>query len=267
MRTAVLSPVAVPLAINSAHSSLLTLTTITMTFRPRPILKRDSPPPLSNDLPFTTTDYVLSPHVHFPPTPWITTVRFTHSPHTYDRAPIAISPNERLVPRRHRKVQSPPADFDGERRGRPRTRNGDDDDDDDDDDDSSDNEMDLKGSYFHPRAYEACTTEPCDVPRATFDISFPPSLTPDMSPSDESDDQVKTPPDAAIPSLPPSIAHPSNIHTPSKVASPRSRPTLRSTKATVADKMHRPSFARSAASCAVSFAPTPNLDEGCLGGF
>ncbi|EPT03413.1 hypothetical protein FOMPIDRAFT_74677, partial [Fomitopsis schrenkii] len=111
-------------------------------------------------------DYILSPRVHFPPTPNIASLRFTHSPTTYDRAPIVISPNSGCL-------QLP-------KRGRERERSA--------------SPEDVKGSYFHPRAFEACAPEPLDVPATTLDLSSPPGLVPDLSPSEESDDLVETPP-------------------------------------------------------------------------
>ena len=42
----------------------------------------------------------LSPHVHFPPTPALTSIYVAHSPQTYDRTPIVISPNRCAFPKR-----------------------------------------------------------------------------------------------------------------------------------------------------------------------
>ena len=41
-----------------------------------------------------------SPHVHFPPTPILTSTALTHSPNVYDRAPIRVSPNSCAMPER-----------------------------------------------------------------------------------------------------------------------------------------------------------------------
>ncbi|KIM38166.1 hypothetical protein M413DRAFT_30305 [Hebeloma cylindrosporum] len=77
---------------------------------PRPILR---PPPLSyNDpdspLPFASSSRIPpleSPHVHFPPTPVMTKISITHSPFSYDRAPIQVAPNVCALPERgERKV-------------------------------------------------------------------------------------------------------------------------------------------------------------------
>ncbi|KZT24235.1 hypothetical protein NEOLEDRAFT_1023988, partial [Neolentinus lepideus HHB14362 ss-1] len=99
---------------------------------PRPILKRDPPSTIaSNPLPFATCPTLFSPKVHFPPTPTMTSTHPTHSPFTYDRAPIIVSPNVCTLPERGgREVYS------GERQDR--------------------SAVSIKGSYFHPRAYEAC---------------------------------------------------------------------------------------------------------------
>lgn len=61
------------------------------------------PGPLS--LPFATcsqAQFLLlhSPHVHFPPTPRLVRSGITHSPGTYDRAPIEVSPNQCEMPAR-----------------------------------------------------------------------------------------------------------------------------------------------------------------------
>ncbi|KAJ7077590.1 hypothetical protein C8R43DRAFT_1053701 [Mycena crocata] len=120
---------------------------------PRPILKAlpkpDFPKPLlpessssSHPLPFAacSSRLMFSPHVHFPSTPRLTFTGDTHSPGTYDRAPIAVSPNSCALPERggrvYRSSSDPP-----------------------------------KGSYFHPRAFEACETEPMPVPSLLPDLS------------------------------------------------------------------------------------------------
>ncbi|KAJ7157313.1 hypothetical protein C8R46DRAFT_1293883 [Mycena filopes] len=127
---------------------------------PRPILKAASPaldlfnPPLpesssssSAPLPFTACtarSVFYSPHVHFPSTPGLTlTVGAAHSPGTYDRAPIAVSPNSCAMPARGDRVYGSPA---AERVA-----------------------PSGVGSYFHPRAFEACELEP--VPALHPDLS------------------------------------------------------------------------------------------------
>lgn len=52
-------------------------------------------------LPFSSSSTLLeSPHVHFPPTPILTSTALTHSPNVYDRAPIRVSPNACAIPER-----------------------------------------------------------------------------------------------------------------------------------------------------------------------
>ena len=74
---------------------------------PRPILKGlpsssyVSSDAVSSPLPFSTSSTVLdSPHVHFPPTPTLTSTEITHSPFIYDRAPIVVTPNTCALPER-----------------------------------------------------------------------------------------------------------------------------------------------------------------------
>lgn len=71
---------------------------------PRPILKAlsfFSTEAASNPLPFSSCSTILdSPHVHFPPTPTLTSTEITHSPFTYDRAPIVVAPNLCALPER-----------------------------------------------------------------------------------------------------------------------------------------------------------------------
>lgn len=153
---------------------------------PRPCLK---PPPLRYEpeveaLPFAAYPRVLlSPHVHFPPTPTLTSTHATHSPRTYDRAPIAISPNSCALPERGGRMYTPIS----ESWSLPQT---------------------TKGSYFHPLAYEAC--EPESSGASTAPLYFPPPLISDLSSeSDESDGPVITPPDptATIPPISIHFAH------------------------------------------------------------
>ncbi|KAI0783158.1 hypothetical protein C8Q75DRAFT_811177 [Abortiporus biennis] len=170
---------------------------------PRPILKRDSdispiqlPTPTPwPPLPFSKCiddDLQLldlpSPHVHFPPTPGLTTTHPTHSPRTYDRAPIIVQPNSCQLPRRGaRKLISPPIEY--EKRGRSTKRRK-----------SKLEESESKGSYFHPKAYEACEPEPLTGSSASNDpttIGLP-TLIPDSplsdSSSSDSDSTIFTPP-------------------------------------------------------------------------
>ncbi|KAH9854285.1 hypothetical protein C2E23DRAFT_867363 [Lenzites betulinus] len=238
-----------------------------MSHRPHPILKRDSSPFRTPTLPFSTCGPTFSPHVHFPPTPRLVAETFpAYSPTTYDRAPIAVSPNVCQIPRRgERTVRSPAADFEGDCRGRSRTRGK-----------RSEN---VKGSYFHPRAYEACKPEP--VHSTAYSLPATPPLVDDLSPSDESDSTVTTPPDpnvsAAIascpmplqlPGAPPSRA-PRRMPPLDKgdVGSPP--PAMRSPLGPNSGRRaRRPNLVRKETRLGqrtVSF--SPDTDEGCLGGF
>ncbi len=81
---------------------------------PKSILKR--PPPLllsPNPFPFAGSATVVvspglrSPHVHFPPSASLTSTFITHSPNSYDRAAIIVSPNSLELPVRGDRVYSP----------------------------------------------------------------------------------------------------------------------------------------------------------------
>ncbi|KAF8636855.1 hypothetical protein AX17_003213 [Amanita inopinata Kibby_2008] len=86
----------------------------------KPILKqspRPSPLPLSpSPFPFTSAFNSLlsgsarSPHVHFPPSPSLFATYSTHSPITYDRGPIHVSPNPLDLPAWGDRVYSPSID-------------------------------------------------------------------------------------------------------------------------------------------------------------
>ena len=73
---------------------------------PRPILKGlpssyVSSESASNPLPFSSCPNIVdSPHVHFPPTPTLTSTEITHSSFIYDRAPIVVTPNVCALPER-----------------------------------------------------------------------------------------------------------------------------------------------------------------------
>jgi len=74
----------------------------------RPILKPQPHSYNDSPLPFASSSHVPpldSPHVHFPPTPVMTKISITHSPFSYDRAPIQVAPNVCALPERgERKV-------------------------------------------------------------------------------------------------------------------------------------------------------------------
>ncbi|KAI0830879.1 hypothetical protein BC628DRAFT_910735 [Trametes gibbosa] len=238
-----------------------------MSHRPHPILKRDSSPFRTPILPFSTCGPLFSPHVHFPPTPRLVAETFpAHSPTTYDRAPIAVSPNVCQLPRRGERIlHSPAADPEHDRRGRSRTRGK-----------RSEN---VKGSYFHPRAYEACMPEPAHS--TAFGIPSTPPLVQDLSPSDESDNTATTPPDpntlAAIARCPISLRLP---------LSPAGKDPRRLPPVDEGDvdcpqaamrsplgsdrgaRTRRPNLVRKKTRLGQRTASfPPDTDEGCLGGF
>jgi hypothetical protein len=69
----------------------------------RPILKSEPHSYNDNPLPFASSSRIPpldSPHVHFPPTPVMTEISITHSPFSYDRAPIQVAPNVCALPER-----------------------------------------------------------------------------------------------------------------------------------------------------------------------
>ncbi|KAG7451892.1 uncharacterized protein BT62DRAFT_1071097 [Guyanagaster necrorhizus] len=87
---------------------------------PTSILKR--PPPLvlsPNPFPFATSATVVvspslkSPHVHFPPSASLTSTFATHSPDSYDRTAIIVSPNFLELPGRGDRVYSPTLEASG----------------------------------------------------------------------------------------------------------------------------------------------------------
>ena len=160
---------------------LLTLSTrrqFDMSSDPRPILKHRKLSAIEQILPFARCTTLRSPHVHFPPTPaLVASTHPVHSPQTYDRRPLSLSPSPNAV--------SSLTEFEVERpeRGRPREKPRD---------------SDVIGSYFHPRACEAC--EPEDLSDSDLFLT-PPLLVRDMSPlssSDEDQLDVTTPPDPQL---------------------------------------------------------------------
>ncbi|EGO31237.1 hypothetical protein SERLADRAFT_377105, partial [Serpula lacrymans var. lacrymans S7.9] len=138
---------------------------------PRSILKarqqrdhRIQPPPsLFEPFPFAAcTTFMLTPHVHFPPTPALVSTHSTHSPTSYDRTSIVVAPNSCALPDRHDRVYAPSPE--------------------------SLLQTEVKGSYFHPRAFEACEPEPSEYIPSHL---RPPPLIPDTSSeSDESDGPI-----------------------------------------------------------------------------
>jgi len=111
------------------------------------------------------TSAYLSPHVHFPPTPILTSSQRTHSPTTYDRAPIEVTPNACALPERGGRAYFLP-------------------------DDATYNSPTPKRSYFHPRAFEACERESLEDPPAQTDC---PPLIHDLSTSCSESDDLDSP--------------------------------------------------------------------------
>lgn len=155
------------------------------TERPGPIRS-----PSTNAFPFAScSTLIYSPHVHFPPTPSLTSTTSAYSPGTYDRAPIAVSPNSCALPERGGRVYLP-SNLQG-----------------------SYGSSVIKGSYFHPRAFEACTPEPLDLPvdkaSSSFDLLPPNPRIPDLtfsSSESEDSDECGSPP-VVVSSNPISIHH------------------------------------------------------------
>lgn len=225
---------------------------------PRPILKRDMSfhKQASIPLPFTACGTILSPHVHFPPTPGLTETHPAHSPQTYDRHPIMVSPNVCVLPERNgREINTPAPEFEIERPQRGRSL------------DRKPKQTSVKGSYFHPRAYEACEPEPLD---GSMSLSPPPLVHDASSPSEE-EEIIVTPPshtsplstrDERLPVLTDVYVVPPSFHNKDFNGDVHSSPYSR-------DRRRRPNLQR------MGHDRTTNrpkralitLDEGCLGGF
>jgi len=225
--------------------------------RPRPILKRALTPVrlTSVPLPFASCGKITSPHVHFPPTPGLTSTHAAYSPQTYDRAPIVVSRNECQMPRRNdRRLSLPSADFNNRRRG---TRGN-----------GKQEEEGAKGSYFHPRAYEACELERTVNTNTSIN---PPPLIPDSPSSEESDDSVETPPSPATSYTfdhPPLLTDVYTLPVPSALRSSNMRHDCPWAAARDV-KTRRPQLTRSSVEkrSGRTMEFCPQLDEGCLGGF
>lgn len=158
----------------------------------RPILKRSGSSSVSYTPPRTDHPPSHNPHVvHFPPQPSLTRTFSAHSSSTYDRTPIAVTPNSCALPERgcpgrtytldESEQHSPPSPTMA-RRGHP-----------------------SNGRDLHPRAL-AFYSNPRSLPEKNDDDAqrtptrgFPslPALIPDLSSeSDESDGFVSPPQDA-----------------------------------------------------------------------
>jgi len=219
----------------------------------KPCLKAEVQPSTSDPLPFAycSSKALLSPHVHFPPTPTLVSTHTTHSSGTYDRAPITIAPNSCALPERGGRTYTPAADH------APSAR--------------------VKGSYFHPKAYEACQPEP-DV---TLSL---PCLIPDLSSSesDDSDGALATPPGPGA-AMGPSLSmrfskqhHPHSSPIPHANSQekldnalsflPHPPSPVREQECRKRRSPSRPRLAHRSTKFPEVFSQ-PALDDGCLGGF
>jgi len=85
---------------SESHRPSLTLSIPGQEMATKPIVPSAMARPVSPSVfPFAYTS-LSSPHVHFPPTPAMTCTFAAHSPATYDRAPIIVSPNICSLPER-----------------------------------------------------------------------------------------------------------------------------------------------------------------------
>jgi hypothetical protein len=189
-----------------------------------------------------------------------------HSPRTYDRKPIVVSPNSCAFPLRNDRklLHSPPAEFEVERPERGRTgRKG--------------KATSVKGSYFHPRAFEACEPEPLDDHDDAIVPLMPPPLLArrssfsseddDSSDSDSDADVLTTPPDAKLATALPKVQVALPPPPPEPVASYACHVASLLRDATVEDKQ-RPGLARTSKQVYRGRDANTPLDiEGCLGGF
>ncbi|ETW86667.1 hypothetical protein HETIRDRAFT_456613 [Heterobasidion irregulare TC 32-1] len=234
----------------------------------RPCLKIDHPSAAANSpspFPFAACSNVLSPRVHFPPTPALTSTHLTHSSKHYDRAPIVVAPNACALPERNGRTYSPPSEpmRPSKTKAPPYAQ-------------AQAQAHAVKGSYFHPRAFEACEREPSTVPVPPFDP--PPPLVPDISSSesDESDTYLTTPPDPHhYPHMP--FQLPSNHHAHAPMAYPRDDkgaamlflphpPSPKQERQRERERARSPSRTRGHRQTKRSEFAAPELD-GCLGGF
>lgn len=230
--------------------------------------------------PFATCASVeVSPHVHFPPTPTLTSTFITHSSSVYDRTPAEVLPNSCALPGRHEREfvdasypRRPRRRWDWDREG-------------------------PQGSYFQPRGSEARSMEPSGLsPNFSLSYTMPNDLSPRMRASlpcrSESDDSdvVRTPPEPALPGHPITVRF--GYRETNDMMLPYS-PTQQEMKSALSFLPHAPSMPlktkkstrrshslgrsppkeprRESADgwiqqCHSDFVPTLNFD-GCLGGF
>ncbi|KAI0275223.1 hypothetical protein BC834DRAFT_965641 [Gloeopeniophorella convolvens] len=206
----------------------------------RPCLKHctDLEPlaPINTPFPFAACPSVISPRVHFPPTPGLCQTHLTHSAAIYDRAPIVVLPNTCALPERGgRTYTSPSPTSSCPRKRRPTSA--------------------ASGTAYHPQAFKATSADPAGPL---------PALVPDLSSSesDESDSASATPPEPSH--------FPSTGHAPISIGSDAGNPALAFLPYAGEQESPRrkrsPSRARGARSVRRSEFAVPDLD-GCLGGF
>lgn len=235
--------------------------------QPRPILKARLSKQLTLPLPFAACGPhpFSSPHVHFPPTPCLVqSTHPAHSPRTYDRKPIVVSPNVCDLPERDERrppLRSPPAAFEVERPSRPRSR--------------SPGARDVKGSYFHPRAFEACELEPA-TQGAAVRFAPPPSqraaYDSDSEDDDESSDTETDSDDSDIVLTPPDVKPSGALTLTDPYGAPSPGPACAAglSRSSLDADLSRPHLVH--ANKQPEIIPLREytitiVDEGCLGGF
>ncbi|KAK0501037.1 hypothetical protein EDD18DRAFT_788215 [Armillaria luteobubalina] len=212
-----------------------------MSLRPilKPLATTSAVGSSSNPLPSSCCQpHINSPHVHFPPTPALSSTYVTHSSNAYDRAPITVSPNSCELP---------------ERGGRLYISNSPD--------------ISPKGSYFHPQAYEACQPEP-DLPSSKFDV---PDLS--MSASSESEDSDGYGSPQVVSLIPPSTTYPPipRAYSPEEFSHalsflPHGQDSMCGLDSEAPKRSKTSKVKHSVRSATPSAFREPSLD-GCLGGF
>ena len=86
---------------------------VVMQTRPRSVLKRPTAMPMSpsaQNFSSLASPSIKSPHVHFPPSAVLAATYATHSPRSYDRSSIPVSPNPLALPAWGDRIFSPSVD-------------------------------------------------------------------------------------------------------------------------------------------------------------
>jgi len=218
----------------------------------RPCLRHDeiALPDNAGPFPFASST-VPTIHVHFPPTPNLASTHLTHSPHTYDRAPIMVRPNECALPERGGRMYTPGPEH--RTRRKPHTPGP----------GPNASQPPLLGNFFTAR--DAAPSAPFPIPALVQDVS--------SSESDESD-MATTPPDmpAQFPHSTPSFKKPTDPNAYAFLPHPHvaSRPSFASYQTAPP-----PDYQRGRERKRPSRRPTTQRQsgfgqdelEGCLGGF